>query len=103
VLTMELEFHDDGARAAFGQSLMMSVLFIAMLYQRRSLRGQSVAIVGCPVSWHCTGVISLLPVLPLSVSGVAVPVCCYSDLRCDMHRVSYLRATATLCTDKGIY
>jgi hypothetical protein len=33
-----------GAYAAFGQNLMMSVLFVAMLYRRRSLRGQSLGI-----------------------------------------------------------
>ncbi len=31
-----------GAYAAFGQNLMMSILFISMAYQRNSLRGQSV-------------------------------------------------------------
>ncbi len=42
VLFMSYEFNDmDGVYAAFGQNLMMSVLFIAMLYHRRSLRGQS--------------------------------------------------------------
>src|SRR5215211_3124750 len=39
------EFDDfDGAYSAFGQNLMMSILFITMLYARGSLRGQSVSI-----------------------------------------------------------
>jgi hypothetical protein len=43
VLAVTLEFGDfDGVYSAFGQNLMMSILFIAMLYARRSLRGQSV-------------------------------------------------------------
>jgi hypothetical protein len=43
VLTVTREFDDvDGAYSAFGQNLMMSILFITMLYARRSLRGQSV-------------------------------------------------------------
>ena len=43
VLAVTLEFDDfDGVYSAFGQNLMMSILFIAMLYSRRSLRGQSV-------------------------------------------------------------
>jgi hypothetical protein len=43
VLGVTLEFDDfDGAYSAYGQSLMMSILFITMLYARRSLRGQSV-------------------------------------------------------------
>jgi hypothetical protein len=33
-----------GAYAAFGQNLMMSALFVAMLYRRASLRGQSLGI-----------------------------------------------------------
>jgi hypothetical protein len=45
VLAVTYEFADfDGAYSAFGQNLMMSVLFIAMLRSRGSLRGQSVRI-----------------------------------------------------------
>ncbi len=45
VLSVTLEFDDfDGAYSAFGQNLMMSVLFLAMLYARKSLRGQSLSI-----------------------------------------------------------
>jgi hypothetical protein len=44
VMLATIDFHDGGTYSAFGQNLMMSVLFIAMLYQRRSLRGQSVGI-----------------------------------------------------------
>ena len=45
VLFATYEFDDwDGAYSAFGQNLLMSVLFIVMLYARRSLRGQSIPI-----------------------------------------------------------
>ena len=45
VLTLTNEFDDfDGVYSAFGQNLMMSVLFIAMLRSRGSLGGQSVPI-----------------------------------------------------------
>ncbi len=45
VLAITLQFDDfDGAYSAFGQNLMMSILFLTMLYSRRSLRGQSVPI-----------------------------------------------------------
>ncbi|MCZ7569073.1 MAG: hypothetical protein M5U01_10870 [Ardenticatenaceae bacterium] len=48
VLFISYEFNDlDGTYAAFGQNLLMSVLFIAMLYRRRSLRGQSTWIAVC--------------------------------------------------------
>lgn len=39
------EFQDwSGAYAAFGVNLLMSVLFVSMLYRRQSLRGQSLGI-----------------------------------------------------------
>ncbi len=45
VRAVTLMFDDfDGAYSAFGQNLMMSVLFLAMLHARNSLRGQSVSI-----------------------------------------------------------
>lgn len=45
VLSITYEFKDwNGYYAAYGQSLMMSALFLAMLYNRRSLRGQSMGI-----------------------------------------------------------
>ncbi len=47
VLLTSDTFHDKGTYAAFGQNLMMSVLFIALLYRRRSLRGQSRGIAVC--------------------------------------------------------
>jgi hypothetical protein len=48
VLFISYEFNDlSGAYAAFGQNLLMSVLFITMLYRRRSLRGQSIWIAVC--------------------------------------------------------
>jgi hypothetical protein len=47
VLLMTISFHDSGVYSAFGQNLMMSVLFLTMLYRRRSLRGQSMSIAVC--------------------------------------------------------
>ncbi len=45
VLAITHEFKDwNGYYAAYGQSLMMSALFLVMLYSRRSLRGQSMGI-----------------------------------------------------------
>lgn len=45
VLSITYEFKDWlGAYAAFGQNLMMSILFIAMLFSRGNLRGQSIYI-----------------------------------------------------------
>lgn len=45
VLFITYEFNDfKGAYSAFGQNLMMSILFIAMLLNRNDLRGQSIYI-----------------------------------------------------------
>lgn len=45
VLSITYEFNDwQGAYAAFGQNLMMSILFIVMLFRRSDLRGQSIYI-----------------------------------------------------------
>jgi len=45
VLFITREFKDwDGKYAAFGQNLMMSVLFVTMLVRRNSVRGQSLYI-----------------------------------------------------------
>jgi hypothetical protein len=45
ILAITVEFGDrDGKYAAFGQNLMMSILFIAMLLKRRDVSGQSIYI-----------------------------------------------------------
>ncbi len=45
ILFITYEFDDwDGAYAAFGANLTMSILFVTMLYRRNSLRGQSIYI-----------------------------------------------------------
>lgn len=48
VFSITVEFSDyQGAYAAFGQVTLMGILFPCMLYARRSLRGQSLAIALC--------------------------------------------------------
>ena len=43
ITTITYEFSDwDGKYSAFGQNLMMSILFIAMLLRRQDLKGQSI-------------------------------------------------------------
>lgn len=45
ILAITSEFNDwDGKYAAFGQNLIMSVLFVAMLLNRQNVRGQSIYI-----------------------------------------------------------
>jgi len=48
ILAITYEFKDwDGKYAAFGQNLMMSILFVAMLLKRKNVIGQSVYIALC--------------------------------------------------------
>ena len=45
ILAITVQFNDwDGKYAAFGQNLMMSVLFVAMLLKRQDIKGQSMYI-----------------------------------------------------------
>lgn len=45
ILSITYEFNDrEGSYAAFGDNLFMSILFIAMLFRRENLRGQSIYI-----------------------------------------------------------
>jgi hypothetical protein len=46
IFFISYQINDGGVNTAFGQNLLMSGLFITMLYQRKSLRGQSVWIGG---------------------------------------------------------
>ena len=52
ILAITVEFNDwDGKYAAFGQNLMMSVLFVAMLLKRRNVKGQSIYIALFKMAW----------------------------------------------------
>lgn len=44
LIYMEKEFHSGGFYSVYGINFMMSILFILMLYRRKSLRGQSIYI-----------------------------------------------------------
>lgn len=74
VLSITYEFNDwKGAYAAFGQNLMMSVLFIVMLFNRGNLRGQSIYI--ALFKMFGTGISSLAFYLyqPISQGSVLLP------------------------------
>lgn len=74
VLSVTYEFDDwDGAYSAFGQNLLMSVLFWAMLRVRGSPRGQSVSIALSKMLG--TGLASLAFYLysPLSAGSILLP------------------------------
>lgn len=74
VLFITMDFKDwKGAYAAFGQNLMMSVLFVVMLYSRNNLRGQSIYI--ALFKMFGTGISSLAFYLyqPISLDSVLLP------------------------------
>ena len=74
VLLITVVFHDSaGVYAAFGQNLMMSVLFIAMLYRRRSLRGQSMSIALCKLLGTALASLAFYLYSPLSHRSVLLP------------------------------
>ena len=73
VLFMTNEFDPHGAYSAFIDNVLMSTLFIAMLYARKSLRGQSLSIAVSKMLG--TGMASLAVYLysPLSEDSVLLP------------------------------
>jgi hypothetical protein len=84
VLFVTYEFEDwQGAYAAFGQNLMMSVLFIAMFLNRGGLRGQSFNI--ALLKMLGTGVSSLAFYLyqPISQGSFLMPFLYVSIFACD--------------------
>ena len=93
ILSTTYEFDDwDGAYSAFGQNLLMSALFVAMLYARGTLRGQSVAI-GLSKMLG-TGLASLAFYLysPLSAGSVLLPFLYVAILVLDLVYVAMARA-----------
>ena len=71
ILTITYELHDFlGVYTAFGQNLVMSVLFITMLLSRNGIRGQSVYI--ALFKMLGTGVISLAFYLYQSISQESI-------------------------------
>jgi hypothetical protein len=85
VLFITYEFEDwQGAYAAFGQNLMMSILFIGMFLSRNSLRGQSFYI--ALFKMLGTGVSSLAFYLyqPISQGSLLMPYLYISIFVCDL-------------------
>jgi hypothetical protein len=85
------EFNDwKGAYAAFGQNLMMSILFISMLLNRNSLRGQSIYIAIFKLLG--TGVSSLAFYLyqPISQGSLLMPFLYISIFVCDIIYLSLI-------------
>ncbi|HEY6756445.1 MAG TPA: hypothetical protein VI037_03560 [Nitrososphaera sp.] len=91
VLFITYEFNDwKGAYAAFGQNLMMSILFISMLLNRNSLRGQSIYI--AIFKMLGTGISSLAFYLyqPISQGSLLMPFLYISIFVCDIIYLSLI-------------
>lgn len=74
----------QGAYAAFGQNLVMSVLFIRMIFKRNSLKGQSFYI--ALFKMLGSGIISIAYYLyqPISHQTIVLPACYVSIAACDI-------------------
>jgi len=84
VLLITLEFHDSGTYSAFGQNLMMSVLFILMLYRRRSLRGQAMSIAICKLLGTALASLAFFLYTAISHRSVLLPFLYVSILVYDL-------------------
>ncbi len=84
VLLITLEFHDGGTYSAFGQNLLMSVLFIVMLYRRRSLRGQSLSIALCKLFGTAMASLAFFLYAAISQHSVLLPFLYVSTLLYDL-------------------
>ncbi len=74
VLSVTYEFDDwDGVYSAFGQNLLMAVLFLAMLRARGSLRGQSVFIALSKMLGTGLASVAFYLYSPLSEGSVLLP------------------------------
>ena len=97
VLFASIEFHDrQGAYAAFGQNLLMSMLFITMLYQRQSLRGQSVGIAVCKLVGTVFASISFYLYADISRNSIFLPFCYIAIFVYDLIYVGLLVAQQSL-------
>ncbi|MDQ3848651.1 MAG: hypothetical protein M3261_06820 [Thermoproteota archaeon] len=91
VLFITYEFDDwRGAYTAFGQNLMMSILFVSMLLNRNSLRGQSIYIAIFKLLG--TGISSLAFYLyqPISQGSLLMPFLYISIFVCDIIYLSLI-------------
>lgn len=105
VLFVTWRFKDfDGAYTAFGQSLLMSALFIAMLRARRSLRGQSLPIAVCKLLGTGLASLAFYQYAYVSQGSVVLPVlfvssfvldAVYVSLVCALRRTGATRSAAS--------
>jgi hypothetical protein len=91
VLFVSVEFHDwHGVYAAFGQNLLMSILFITMLYQRQSLQGQSIGIAVCKLVGTLFASLAFYLYADISQDSILLPFCYIAIFIYDLTYVSLL-------------
>jgi hypothetical protein len=101
VLFFTIEFHDRGTYSAFGSNLLMSVLFIEMLYHRRSLRGQSISIAVCKLLGTALASLAFYLYFPLGHQPLFVMLFLYvSIFVCDVIYVGMLYVQQRAMTQK---
>jgi hypothetical protein len=98
ILSVTHEFEDwDGAYSAFGQNLLMSALFVAMLRTRGSPRGQSVAIAIFKMLGSGLASIAFYLYSPLSAGSVLLPFLYLATLAFDLiYAAAMIRAQRTV-------
>ena len=74
----------QGAYVAFGQNLLMSILFIVMFRNRNSLRGQSFLISLCKMLGTGISSVAFYVYQPISQQSIILPVLYISIFVCDM-------------------
>ena len=74
----------QGAYTAFGQNLMMSILFISMVYRRKGLRGQSFFIGLFKMLGTGISSIAFYAYQPISQHSVVLPAIYISIFACDV-------------------
>jgi hypothetical protein len=73
VLFTTYEFDPKGTYSGFTDDIIMSVLFIALLYSRKSLRGQSLSIAVCRMLGNGTASLATYLYSPLSQNSLLLP------------------------------
>jgi hypothetical protein len=98
VVSVTYEFDDwDGAYSAFGQNLLMSVLFLAMLRARGSPRGQSVFIALSKMLGTGLASVAFYLYSPLSEGSILLPFLYVAILAFDlMYVFAMVRAQNTV-------
>ncbi len=100
VLLTTIEFNDHGVYSAFAQNLMMSALFLAMLYRRRSLRGQSMSIAICKLLGTAFASLAFFLFSSLSHRSVLLPFLYIAILVYDIIYVGMVYRQQRTATEK---